>query len=153
MFQIWMPDYFLTNDEDDAKFREYIKENIDTIRFDKSSFLDKKSFNKDVLLVAAKRQRMRKSSIKLTMPKFNVATTAELTESLKKQGITKIFTQEADFTPIVGEELGRQVFISGADHAVNFKLDENGVEGAAVNAFRGEFRSLRMNVFSQLHLS
>ena len=45
MFQIWMPDYFLTNDEDDAKFREYIKENIDTIRFDKSSALDKKSFN------------------------------------------------------------------------------------------------------------
>merc|ERR1711892_15185 len=128
MFQIWMPNYFLTNDEDDAKFREYIKENVDTIRFDKT----------------AKRQRMRKSSIKLTMPKFNVATTAELTESLKKQGIPKIFTQEADFTPIVGEELGRQVFISGADHAVNFKLDENGVEGAAVNAFRGEFRSLRM---------
>ena len=96
---------------------------------------------------------MRKSNIKLTMPKFNVATTAELTEALKKQGITKIFTQEADFTPIVGEELGSQVFMSGADHAVNFKLDENGVEGAAVNAFRGEFRSLRMNVFSQLNLA
>ena len=56
------------------------------------------------------------------MPKFNVESNADLTEALKKLGITKVFTQEADFTPIVGEELGSQVFISGADHAVNFKL-------------------------------
>ena len=65
---------------------------------------------------------MRLTNIKLTMPKFNVESNADLTEALKELGITKVFTQEADFTPIVGEELGTQVFISGADHAVNFKL-------------------------------
>ena len=65
---------------------------------------------------------MRLTNIKLTMPKFNVESNADLTAALKELGITKVFTQEADFTPIVGEELGSQVFISGADHAVNFKL-------------------------------
>ena len=78
------------------------------------------------------------------MPKFSLSTEADMIEAFRKQGIEKVFTREADFSPIVGEELGNQVFISGADHAVKFNLDENGVEGAATMAFRGEFRSVRM---------
>jgi len=81
--------------------------------------------------------------MKLTMPKFKLSTNTDLTDALQSQGIEKVFTQEADFTPIVGPELGDKVFISAADHAVELNLDENGVEGSAVMAFRGEFRSLR----------
>ena len=45
--------------------------------------------------------------------------------------------------PLLHESILGKVFISAADHAVELNLDENGVEGSAVMAFRGEFRSLR----------
>ena len=62
------------------------------------------------------------------------------------QGIETVFSNDADFSPIVGEELGKQVSISAVDHAVKLDLDENGVEGVAVTAIRGIFRGLQMEV-------
>ena len=49
---------------------------------------------------------MKKQFMKLTMPKFKLSTNTDLTDALQSQGIEKVFTQEADFTPIVGPELG-----------------------------------------------
>ena len=49
---------------------------------------------------------MKKQFMKLTMPKFKLSTNIDLTDALQDQGIEKVFTQEADFTPIVGPELG-----------------------------------------------
>ena len=49
---------------------------------------------------------MKKQFMKLTMPKFKLSTNTDLTDALQDQGIEKVFTQEADFTPIVGPELG-----------------------------------------------
>ena len=54
----------------------------------------------------ARRRRMKKQFMKLTMPKFKLSTSTDLTDALQDQGIEKVFTQEADFTPIVGPELG-----------------------------------------------
>ena len=43
-----MPDYFLTNEENDDKFRDYIKQNIDIIRFDKSSLWARNNVLKNI---------------------------------------------------------------------------------------------------------
>ena len=69
---------------------------------------------------------------------------------LKFKGIETVFSNDADFSPIVGEELGKQVSISAVDHAVKLDLDENGVEGVAVTAIRGIFRGLQMEVLKNL---
>jgi len=128
MMQLWIPsrgsELFITDAEHDLQFQKYIKENIFNARFN-----------------AEPHRRMQKRRIKLTMPKFNVDFNEDLVQVLKDQGMNKVFTREADFSRIVGEALGSEIFISGIDHAVQFNLDEEGVEGAAVAAVRGEFRS------------
>ena len=67
-----------------------------------------------------------------------------------RKGIETVFSNDADFSPIVGEELGKQVYISAVDHAVRLDLDETGVEGVAVTAIRGIFRSVQMEVLSDI---
>ena len=52
---------------------------------------------------------------------------------IKAIGINEIFNEgEADFSPLLGEN--SRAFVSKVNHAVEFEIDENGIEGAAVTA-------------------
>ena len=109
-------------------------------------------------------QKITRQPLHLTIPKFSIDFNVDLIENLRQQvitsiksvlikilkGIETVFSNDADFSPIVGEELGKQVSISAVDHAVRLDLDENGVEGVAVTAIRGIFRSVQMEVFSDI---
>ena len=109
-------------------------------------------------------EKITRQPLHLTIPKFSIDFNVDLIENLRQQvkisiksvvtkfwkGIETVFSNDADFSPIVGEELGKQVYISAVDHAVRLDLDETGVEGVAVTAIRGIFRSVQMEVFSDI---
>jgi serine protease inhibitor len=68
--------------------------------------------------------------IRLSLPKFDICGDAELSETLKKLGITHIFdSSQADFTPIYPEENGAAV--NAIQHAARVHIDEQGVTAAA----------------------
>jgi serine protease inhibitor len=111
----------LTNSEFDKEFQDFIRETAPTLQ-----------------------SNISRQQLSLTMPKFSIDFNADLIENLQQQGIETVFSREADFSPIVGDEMGGQISISAVDHAVKLDLDENGVEGAATTAIRGIFRSIQM---------
>ena len=52
---------------------------------------------------------------------------------MKGMGINEIFEEgNADFSPLLGDK--SRAFVSKVNHAVEFEIDENGIEGAAVTA-------------------
>ncbi len=68
--------------------------------------------------------------VHMSVPKFDVASDAELSETLKTLGVTDIFDPtKADFSPILSKSDG--AFISRVDHAARVEIDEDGVKAAA----------------------
>lgn len=122
---IWYPsddwNKLISEPEFDKEFQNFIMENAPTLE-----------------------KKITREHLHLTIPKFSIDFNVDLIENLRQQGIETVFSNEADFSPIVGEEFGKQVSISAVDHAVRLDLDENGVEGVAVTAIRGIFRSVQM---------
>jgi len=122
---IWYPsedwNKLISEPEFDKEFQEFIMENAPTLE-----------------------EKITRQPLHLTIPKFSIDFNVDLIENLRQQGIETVFSNDADFSPIVGEELGKQVYISAVDHAVRLDLDETGVEGVAVTAIRGIFRSVQM---------
>merc|ERR1711868_55740 len=110
--QIWAPNKLINTDEDiDRKFREYIKENLLTVR-----------------------RKMKKTLAKIKIPVFEIDSGIELKNAMQQIGITDVFGQQADLSPMLGEDQEAQV--SKINHAVKITVDQNGVEGAAATSIQ-----------------
>ena len=69
-------------------------------------------------------------SVHLSLPKFDISSDTEISDTLQQLGITDIFhSQTADFSPIIPEEDGGA--ISQVKHAARVGIDEEGVTAAA----------------------
>jgi serpin B len=73
--------------------------------------------------------------VNLSLPKFDVSSDVDLTETLKALNITDCFSlADSDFSPLT-EDTG--VYVSQVKHAARVKVDEEGVEAAAFTAIVG----------------
>jgi len=112
LMQIWAPNKFVNTDEEiDRKFREYIQENLLTVR-----------------------RKMKKTLAKIKMPVFEIDSDIELKRAMQQIGITEVFGQQADLSPMLGKNQEAQV--SKINHAVKITVDQNGVEGAAATSIQ-----------------
>lgn len=68
------------------------------------------------------------------MPKFDVQGDIDLMDLLQKQGITEVMGSQADFSNAADVEAGT-LFLDQAKQQVRVKVDEKGVEAAAVTLF------------------
>jgi len=117
LMQIWAPNKFVNTDEEiDRKFREYIQENLLTVR-----------------------RKMKKTLAKIKMPVFEIDSDIELKRAMQQIGITDVFGQQADLSPMLGKDQEAQV--SKINHAVKITVDQNGVEGAAATSIQITSRS------------
>ena len=66
--------------------------------------------------------------INLSLPKFDVESSAELKDGLGKMGIKSVFSRNADFSPICSTD---GIFLSEARHSARVAVDEEGVTAAA----------------------
>merc|ERR1711973_988567 len=112
LMQIWAPNKFINeNEEIDRKFREYMKNNLLSVR-----------------------RRMKKTLAKIKMPVFEIDSDVELKNAMQQIGITEVFGQAADLSPMFGKDQEAQV--SKINHAVKITVDQNGVEGAAATSIQ-----------------
>ena len=65
--------------------------------------------------------------VNLSLPKFDISNELDLTSGLKAMGITNIFNQNADFSPITSAALS----VDKISHAARVAIDEEGVIAAA----------------------
>ena len=69
-------------------------------------------------------------TVNLSMPKFDVSSSTDLIEGLKKLGVTDVFDYTAsDFTPLTDLP---EIYVSQATHAARVIADEEKVEAAAI---------------------
>ncbi len=74
--------------------------------------------------------------VHMRIPKFDVSSDLELSDTLKNLGITDIFNPaSADFSPLTGEFSG-EIGVDSAKHAVRAAIDEEGCTAAAYTAVR-----------------
>lgn len=66
--------------------------------------------------------------VNLSLPKFDVVADIKLNEKLQQLGITDVFGNNADFSPILPQDAA---YLDTASHAARVKIDEEGVEAAA----------------------
>jgi serine protease inhibitor len=67
--------------------------------------------------------------VNLSVPKFDVASTMDLSEGLKNMGATDIFTEAvSDFSKITSD---LPVYLTAANQSVRVQIDEEGVKAAA----------------------
>lgn len=68
--------------------------------------------------------------VNLAVPKFDVSSNLELSDSLDALGVTDVFDPTvSDFSPLTGDAGG--IFLSRAEHAARVAIDEHGVTAAA----------------------
>lgn len=67
--------------------------------------------------------------IHLSLPRFDVTGSLELSAQLKALGITDAFTNDADFTPLTGGNT--PVFLSRVQHDARVVIDEEGCKASA----------------------
>lgn len=68
-------------------------------------------------------------TVNLSLPKFDICSELDLTESLQALGITDVFNYDiSDFSPLTTEE---PLFVSRAEHAARVAIDEEGCTAAA----------------------
>ena len=66
--------------------------------------------------------------VNLSVPKFDVASTTDLSEGLKNMGVTKVFQEmEAEFTNLTSDV---PIYLSEANQSVRVQIDEQGVKAA-----------------------
>ncbi|MBQ2456383.1 MAG: hypothetical protein II499_09875 [Firmicutes bacterium] len=65
--------------------------------------------------------------VHLRLPRFDVDSSKDLIEGLRELGVTDVFDDRADFTPLSDDPL----CVDQIEHAVRVKADEDGVEAAA----------------------
>lgn len=73
--------------------------------------------------------------VTLSVPKFDVSSDMELSESMKALGVTDVFDKElADFSPLQGDGVSSvdgAIYLGQMQHAARVSIDENGIEAAA----------------------
>lgn len=68
--------------------------------------------------------------INLSLPKFDISATMDLTQGLQQLGVTDIFDPAlADFSPAFPDTKG--LFIGSVDHSIRTAIDEEGITAAA----------------------
>lgn len=73
--------------------------------------------------------------VNLSVPKFDVASTMDLSEGLKAMGMTKVFTEyDAEFTNLTSDS---PIWLTGANQSVRVQIDEEGVKAATYIEFPG----------------
>lgn len=70
------------------------------------------------------------TQVELSLPKFDVSSDLELSDSLKALGVTDIFSENADFSPLLEDSAA----LSEVRHAVRVVVDEEGMQAAAFTA-------------------
>lgn len=76
----------------------------------------------------------RYGEIRWSVPKFDVDSDLDLIPALASLGVTDIFNDAADFSPLTDES----AVISAIEHAARVKVDEEGCEAAAFTAINME---------------
>lgn len=74
-----------------------------------------------------------KQETNISIPKFKIEATFDLTKVLPELGITKIFDTKADFGGIY-QDGGKDVYVSDAIHKAFVEVNEEGTEAAAATA-------------------
>ena len=83
----------------------------------------------DFLLSGGESAESKYLIVNLAVPKFDIASDLDLTESLNRLGVTDVFDLErADFSPMTDDTAA---FLSQARHAARVAIDEEGVTAAA----------------------
>ena len=73
--------------------------------------------------------------VNLSVPKFDVNSTMDLKEGLRKMGVTDVFNEgAANFSGITGDV---PIFLTAANQSVRVQIDEEGVKAAAYIEFPG----------------
>ncbi|MBE5887542.1 MAG: serpin family protein [Lachnospiraceae bacterium] len=66
--------------------------------------------------------------VNLSVPKFDVASTTDLSNGFKNMGVTKVFQEvEAEFTKLTGD---LPIYLTEANQSVRVQIDEQGVKAA-----------------------
>lgn len=69
-------------------------------------------------------------TVNLSVPKFDVSSKIDLSDGLKKMGVTDVFDEaRSDFSPLTRQI--DEVYLSKADHAARVTIDEEGCTAAA----------------------
>lgn len=67
--------------------------------------------------------------VNLSVPKFDVSSTMDLSEGLKNMGATDVFSEgAAEFTKLTSDS---PIYLTGANQSVRVQIDEEGVKAAA----------------------
>lgn len=82
----------------------------------------------EVLQEALFSEKQQYAKMNFEIPKFSFGSKYELTEIMKKLGISEAFLPEADFSGIAE---AKPLYISNIEHQAHIGIDENGVEAAA----------------------
>ena len=83
----------------------------------------------DFLLSGGESAESKYLIVNLSVPKFDIASDLDLTDSLKKMGIADVFDPAvADFSPMTDDT---EAYLSQAKHAARVAIDEEGVTAAA----------------------
>ena len=73
--------------------------------------------------------------VNLSVPKFDVASTQDLSAGLKVMGATDVFTEHvAEFTKLTSDS---PIYLTGANQSVRVQIDEEGVKAATYIEFPG----------------
>ena len=83
----------------------------------------------DFLLSGGESAESKYLIVNLSVPKFDIASDLDLTDSLKKMGIADVFDPAvSDFSPMTDDT---EAYLSQAKHAARVAIDEEGVTAAA----------------------
>jgi len=115
--QIWMPDNVLETELDHREFLNLMETEKKTIA-----------------------QEMSDSRLRIIVPKFSISTELDLKEMFIQYNVNSILDPGHHLGPIYGE-YDPITSLNEAKHVVQFDVDENGIEGAAVTAFSMMYRS------------
>ena len=73
--------------------------------------------------------------VNLSVPKFDVTSTTDLSDGLKEMGAVNVFTEgTAEFTKLTGDS---SIYLTGANQSVRVQIDEEGVKAATYIEFPG----------------
>lgn len=81
------------------------------------------------MLLSDKWEDYKYMKVNLSIPKFDVTSTMDLSEGLENMGATNVFYENvADFTKLTGDS---PIYLTGANQSVRVQIDEEGVKAAA----------------------
>ena len=79
---------------------------------------------------------VKRAIVNLSVPKFDVNSKIDLSDSLKKLGVTDVFSpKSADFSPLAQNSKG--IAITQATHGSRVRIDEEGCEAVAYTVMLG----------------